>query len=214
VGDRPALQQRTWAAVNEPLQGSELVNGYGTRQVLDWLVSGQLLDHGRLPVVTVFAALGFGLSIARLGRTTFGSLVDLVPGSADLFFRRFMMGVQLASLLLAGRGAAWLAAGCARLIEAWVPRWPSGLRRPTRMVAPALVAVDAPTGTHYVVFRFHGYGDYPELLALSGLTLVIVGLAPMCVRRTRWRRSSACARRARQDTSARRGRSVDRRTCF
>ena len=42
------------------------------------------------------------------GRTTFGSLVDVIPGSRDLFFRRFMMGVQLAALLLAGRGAGWL----------------------------------------------------------------------------------------------------------
>ena len=55
----PLLAQRPWAAVNEPLQGSGLVNGYGAHQVLDWLVSGQLLDAGRLPVVTVLAAVGF-----------------------------------------------------------------------------------------------------------------------------------------------------------
>ena len=93
----PLLAQRRWAAVNEPLQGTGLVNGYGARRVLDWLVSGQLLDHGRLPVVTVFAALGFGLAwlawssdadarallvalavclLLAFGRTTFGSLVD------------------------------------------------------------------------------------------------------------------------------------------
>jgi len=54
-----------------------------------------------------------------------------------------------------------------------------------RMAAPALVAVDAPAGTDHVVFRFHGYGDYPELLALSGLTLAMVAVAPACVRRAR-----------------------------
>jgi Bacterial membrane protein YfhO len=144
----PLVAQRQWAAVNEPLQGSGLVNGYGARSVLDWLVSGQLLDQGRLPVVTVFAALGLGLAwlawssdtnarallvalagclLLAFGRTTFGSLVDVIPGGADLFFRRFMMGVQLAALLLAGRGAAWLAARCVRLFKARVPRWPSGL---------------------------------------------------------------------------------------
>ncbi len=153
----PLVAQRGWAAVNEPLQNTGLVNGYGARQVLDWLISGQLLDHGRLPVVTVFAALGFGLAwlawssdadarallvalavclLFAFGRTTFGSLVDLIPGSADLFFRRFMMGVQLAALLFAGRGAAWLAAGCVRLLRARVPRWPSG-------VFPAAVVVAA-----------------------------------------------------------------------
>ncbi|MGH3201502.1 MAG: YfhO family protein, partial [Streptosporangiaceae bacterium] len=159
----PLVAQRPWAAVNEPLQGSGLVNGYGARLVLDWLVSGQLLDHGRLPVVTVFAALGLGLAwlawssdtdarallaalavclLFAFGRTTFGSLVEVIPGGADLFFRRFMMGVQLAALLLAGRGAAWLAARCVRLLEARVSRWPPGLS--PAAVLLAAIAVLAP----------------------------------------------------------------------
>jgi hypothetical protein len=159
----PLLEQRRWAAVNEPLQGTGLVDGYGARRVLDWLVSGQLLDHDRLPVVTVFAALGFGLAwlawssdadarallvalavclLFAFGRTTFGSLVDVIPGSGDLFFRRFMMGVQLAALLLAGRGAAWLAGRCVRVLEGRGPRWPPGLS-PAVVVAGA-VAVLAP----------------------------------------------------------------------
>lgn len=159
----PLLAQRPWAAVNEPLQGSGLVNGYGARQVMHWLLSGQLLDSGRLPVVTVFAALGLALAwlawssspdgrallaalavclLFAFGRTTFGSLVDVIPGSADLFFRRFMMGVQLAALLLAGRGAAWLAARCMWLLEARVPRWRTGLS--PAVVLVAAVAVLAP----------------------------------------------------------------------
>src|SRR5215469_13066034 len=153
----PLLQQRPWEAVNEPLQSTGLVNGYGAHQVLDWLVTGQLLDSGRLPVVTVLAALGLALAwlawssdsgarallaalalclLFAFGRATFGSLADVIPGGADLFFRRFMMGVQLAALLLAGRGAAWLAARCVRLLEARVPRWRTGL-------APAVVLVAA-----------------------------------------------------------------------
>ena len=132
--------------------------------MLDWLVSGQLLDHGRLPVVTVFAALGFGLAwlawsadadarallvalamclLLTFGRTTFGSLVDLIPGSADLFFRRFMMGVQLTALLLAGRGAAWLAAGGLRLLKARVPRWPPRLSPAAGLVAAIVVLAPA-----------------------------------------------------------------------
>lgn len=160
----PLLAQRRWAAVNEPLQGSGLVNGYGARLVLNWLVSGQLLDHGRLPVVTVFAALGFGLAwlawssdtnarallaalavclLFAFGRTTFGSLVEVIPGGADLFFRRFMMGVQLAALLLAGRGAAWLAARCVRPLEARVSRWPPGLSPAAVLVAAIVVLAPA-----------------------------------------------------------------------
>jgi Bacterial membrane protein YfhO len=159
----PLLTQRSWAAVNEPLQGSGLVNGYGARQVMHWLLSGQLLDSGRLPVVTVCAALGIGLAwlawssspdsrallaalavclLFAFGRTTFGSLIDVIPGSADLFFRRFTMGVQLAALLLAGRGAAWLAARCLHLLEARVPRWRAGLS--PAVVLVAAVAVLAP----------------------------------------------------------------------
>jgi hypothetical protein len=159
----PLLDQRRWAALNEPFQHTGLANGYGAHQVIEWLLSGQLLDHGRLPVVTVLAALGFGLAwlawssdadarallialavclVFAFGRTTFGSLVDLIPGSADLFFRRFMMGVQLAALLLAGRGAAWLATHCVQLLEAHVPRWPARLSPAT--VCVAAVAVLAP----------------------------------------------------------------------
>jgi hypothetical protein len=159
----PLVAQQRWAAVNEPLQGTGLVNGYGARAVLDWLASGQLLDDGRLPVVTVFAALGLGLAwlawsfdsnarallaalavclLFAFGRTTLGSLVDVIPGGADLFFRRFMMGVQLTALLLAGRGAAWLAAGCVRRLEAWVPGWRAGLS--PAVVLVAAVAVLAP----------------------------------------------------------------------
>jgi uncharacterized membrane protein YfhO len=88
--------------------------------------------------------------------------------------------------------------GIAVLSASYDPGWTAtvnGLRRPTRMVAPALVAVDVPAGTDRVVFRFHGYGDYPELLALSGLTLAMIALAPMCVPFARRRRASAGGRR-------------------
>ncbi len=160
----PLVSQRKWAAVNEPLQGSGLVNGYGARQVLDWLVTGQLLDHGRLPVITAFAALGLvmawlawssdadgrallaALAVCLLfafGRTTFGSLLNVIPGGADLFFRRFMMGVQLCALLLAGRGAAWLATRCIWLVEARASRWPSALTPAAVLVAAIAVLTPA-----------------------------------------------------------------------
>lgn len=122
----PLLEQREWAATNEILRRTALVNGYGARQVLAWLLSGRLFDDGRIPVLTVFVVVGLGLAAARwrrdddaralvvvfvacllltFGRSTFGALVDVIPGAADLFFRRFMMGVQLAGLLLAGVAA-------------------------------------------------------------------------------------------------------------
>ena len=80
--------------------------------------------------------------------------------------------------------------GVAVLSASFDPGWTAtvnGRPRPTRIVAPALVAVDVPAGTDHVVFRFRGYRDYPELLALSGLILAMVGVAPVCIRRVRWR---------------------------
>jgi hypothetical protein len=160
----PLVEQGRWAAVNEPLQGTGLVDGYGARDVMHWLLSGQLLDYGRLPVISVFAALGLGLAwlawsssaearallaalavclLFAFGRTTFGSLVVVIPGSADIFFRRFMMGVQLTALLLAGRGAAWLAARCVRLLQARVPRWRPGLSPAVALAAAAAVLAPA-----------------------------------------------------------------------
>jgi hypothetical protein len=125
----PLIDQRSWAAANEALRGTALANGYGATRVLGWLASGQLLDHGRIPVITAFAGIGLAVAILHwrsdpavralvvalaaclllsFGRATFGSLVDAIPGSGDIFFRRFMMGAQLAAVLLAGRGAVAL----------------------------------------------------------------------------------------------------------
>jgi hypothetical protein len=72
----------------------------------------------------------------------------------------------------------------------------NGRQEPVRMVAPALVAADVPAGTDHVVFRFHGYGDYPALLALSGLILAMAAIAPACAGYARRRRDAKEAPRA------------------
>ena len=77
------------------------------------------------------------------------------------------------------------------LSASYDPGWTAtvnGRPQPTRMVAPALVAVDVPAGTDHVVFRFHGYSDYPELFVLSGLILAVVAAVSVCARRSRRRR--------------------------
>src|SRR5262252_9562435 len=89
--------------------------------------------------------------------------------------------------------------GVAVLSASYDPGWTAtvnGRPQPARMVAPALVAVDVPAGTDHVVFRYHGYGDYPPLLALSGLTLAIAAAAPVCLRRARRRRNAKKPRAA------------------
>ena len=80
------------------------------------------------------------------------------------------------------------------LSASYDPGWTAtvnGRRLPIRVVAPALVAVDVPAGTDHVVFRFRGYGDYPELLALSCLALAVIAVAPVCLWRARSRLRSA-----------------------
>ena len=96
------------------------------------------------------------------------------------------------------------------LSASYDPGWTAtvnGRRRPIRMVAPALVAVDVPAGTDHVVFRFHGYGGYPALLALSGLTLAMVAVAPVCVQCARRRRD---AKKAPPAADGRRNQQTDR----
>lgn len=134
----PLIDQRPWAATNELLQSTPLVNGYGASKMLGWLVSGRVLDDGRFPVVTLLAGVGLVIALRRwrreeihralvlvfvgcllltFGRTTFGALVNLIPGSRDLFFRRFIMGVQLTALLFAGIGAVWLGRAAWNLVR-------------------------------------------------------------------------------------------------
>lgn len=152
----PLLVYSRWAGINQALAAGPSANGYGARVTLYWLVTGRLLDDGHLPVISMLALAGLAAALAgwrhagperalmallcgclllSFGRTTFGSLISVVPGHADLFFRRFLMGAQLAAIYLAGLGGAQaitqgerLCAACARFLTArrlawlrWVP---------------------------------------------------------------------------------------------
>lgn len=162
----PLLVERPWAATNEVLHRTPLVNGYGAGRVLSWLVTGQTLDHGRIPLITVFAGIGLLVLVRRwrvdengrslvvavavclllsFGRAGLGGLVDVIPGHADIFFRRFMMGVQLASLLMAGVGAGWCARRAWGLGDlAWKRLRAGGVRRfPHALVTGSLVGAAA-----------------------------------------------------------------------
>ncbi len=168
----PLLQQSHWAARNQVLEGTGLENGYGAGQMLSWLFTGHLYDDGRWPVVTVLVAVGIGFCVWRwrsftagravvliwlvtlvmsFGRTTFGSLYDIVPGSSDIFIRRFEMGVQLSGLLLAGIGLVFLGRSVLQGVAALLPedrrRWvtrPAGRGIVAGLCIVALIVVLAP----------------------------------------------------------------------
>ena len=89
--------------------------------------------------------------LMTFGRTTFGSLYDIIPGSSDIFIRRFQMGVQLSGLLLAGIGIAFLGRlvldAAVRLFpedrRGWVSE-PTGRGMVAALCIVALVVVLAP----------------------------------------------------------------------
>ncbi len=168
----PLLVYRPWTSINEFLQSSPDVNSYGARRILTWLFMGKLLDFGRFPVISLFAGAGFVACLVRwrrdarsralvvvfvaslvlfFGRTTWGAAINLLPGNKELFLRRFLAGVQMSGILLAGVGA--VAVG--QLIRFAAQRWRGAyferwfLRTPKRLVARivfagVIIAVSAP----------------------------------------------------------------------
>src|SRR5256885_2190001 len=102
-------------------------DSFGAPTILGWLASGDLPDHGRLPVLTALLAVGIVAALvtrARLllltlvlfvvwlvlyfGRPPLGPLADLLPLHAGLPFHPFIGGADLFAILLIGAGGAYL----------------------------------------------------------------------------------------------------------
>jgi hypothetical protein len=126
----PLLADSKWSARSEFNVNSFWFDSAGGKKVMWWLVTGQVLDFGHWPVVTVFAALGVVICVLRsrhderarallgftavslllfCGRDTVGFVVNRLPGGQDLLLHRYIMGVHLGAIVLAGIGAAWVA---------------------------------------------------------------------------------------------------------
>lgn len=125
----PLLAVAKWTALNEFQVGTTIDDSYGASKVLHWLVTGQIYDSGRFPIVTILVAVGLVACVVRFrtdersrllvvawvlslllyfGRPTLGFVLDRLPGSRDLLFQRFIAGVHLAGLFLAAVGAVTL----------------------------------------------------------------------------------------------------------
>jgi hypothetical protein len=122
----PFIAQPAFLGATPYLQPAKY-DSYGAPTILGWLATGDLLDHGRLPVIT--ALLGLGILAAALewrapiartalalfavwlvlyfGRPTLGGLVDLFPMHEGLLLHRFIGSVELFAIVLIGIGAAW-----------------------------------------------------------------------------------------------------------
>jgi hypothetical protein len=156
----PLVVDAKWTALNEFQVGTSIDNSYGAGQILSWLVHGQLYDAGRFPIVTILVALGLVVSVLRwrtdersrvlvlvwaasmvlyFGRTTFGSLFNLLPGNKELLFQRFIAGVSLTGIFLAAVGTV----EASRATRDWIRRRGFELRPNTRLRASLAAGVTA-----------------------------------------------------------------------
>jgi hypothetical protein len=140
----PLIEGTTWTNSSEYFTGTAFNDSHGTGKVLGWLVRGQLFDQGRrVPVITLLFAAGFVVCVLRArrdprargllgvfilslilfsGRHSLGPVLGWLPGSTDVQFQRFEMGVDLAGILIAGVGVG---AGVNALARWWERRNPS-----------------------------------------------------------------------------------------
>ena len=171
----PLVLMSKWSAINQPLAGTQYMKGYGFRQELIWLFTGQVFDAKRaLPIITITVIIGGALAVVRwrknaltrgllalfvtslllsFGSTTWGTLAYLVPAHADLYFRRFVMGSQLAGLYLAGTGVVLVWQVLRRVVDLLVA-W-----RPMRLLGIGCMAVGAIAWVSPAVSQIASYDD-------------------------------------------------------
>jgi hypothetical protein len=165
----PLLLDRAYTAQDEFSRGEVFYDSFGAKRILKWMVTGEIFDRNRFPVISILAGIGLLLCLWRwrrderartvvalgllslllfFGRSTLGPVLRLLPGSGDLFLRRYVFGVHLAGLYLAGIGMAWIGRVALVRIRRRVPR--------------------------------------PEVVLASLLALAVVALAPAWLERRAW----------------------------
>jgi Gpi18-like mannosyltransferase len=139
----PLVGDAKWTTQSEYYEGTFFNDSYGAGKVLGWLFSGRLFDDGRFPLVTLLFYAGVVLCISRarrdprarallgafalslllfFGRPTLGPVLDLLPGFENVQIHRFIMGVHLAGIFLAGVGLAWVLGLAYRAARRRVPQ--------------------------------------------------------------------------------------------
>lgn len=100
-------------------------NSYGWYEVARQFFSGEIFDWLRFPIITAIVIIGFFVMgvkqknvafsllfvfwmLLYFGRTTWGGLIDLIPGMKDFHQHRFVVGVHIAALFLIPAGLEYL----------------------------------------------------------------------------------------------------------
>ncbi len=131
-------------------------DSYGAGEILTRLFNGNLFDFDRLPLLTILVFVGLFRSMSGtvigqkhhadpyvpfallfvfwillyFGRTTWGSLIDLIPGMTEFHLSRMIVGVHLAGLFLVPLGlhavARWLQTAIQPYSRAISEKWSYG----------------------------------------------------------------------------------------
>lgn len=171
----PVFADSAYAIYTNYPRGSVWYDSYGAGKITELLVTGKLLDAGRFPIVTILAAIGAAVSVMRarrdeksravvgffvasllltFGRRTFGAIADLLPQARNLYFPRFIMGVQLGAIVFAGIGLAWLGESAVALARS--RRWRLRPALVGAIATVALLAALAPAWTERAAYESNG----------------------------------------------------------
>ena len=113
-------------------------DSYGWKETMIRLFNGDLFDFGRWPYLTMLILLGVVIGLFKgesvkceekntlpftlypfsflfifwllfyFGRTTWGGLIDLIPGMKEFHLSRFLVGLHVTGMLLAPIGLGWI----------------------------------------------------------------------------------------------------------
>ncbi len=138
-------------------------DSFGYREVLKNLFNGDLFDFGRLPILSVLVFIGLFASVNTaffpfallfvfwvlmyFGRTTWGSLIDLIPGMNEFHLSRFIVGVHIAGLFLIPIAIEWIVL---RITKRFV----------IRLFAYSLIGLFVYLAVYPQTLRYASYNDF------------------------------------------------------
>lgn len=121
-----------------PYLQSYKYDSFGAPAILGWLFTGDLFDHGRLPVLSLLLGLGVVAALMQrsrlavlalagfavwlvlyFGRPTLGPLFDLFPLHDGLLLHRFIGEMELFAIPLIGLGGSLVWRAVMRLTLGW-----------------------------------------------------------------------------------------------